>query len=250
MNTGIRVELVYDPDCPNVGGARAALLRAFARAGRRPVWTEWDLASAASPARVRGYGSPTILVDGRDVASETAGEGARSCRLYRDSGGALAGVPPVAQIVAALSGPTASAPEGGAPGWRSAAAMSPGIAFAALPKLACPACWPAYSGLLGSLGLGFLLDTAYLLPLTAAFLALAVGGLALRARTRRGYGPLVLGLAAAGVILAAKFAIASDPSMYAGIAALIGASVWNALPKRRRASSCPACLRQDGATET
>ncbi len=250
MNTGMRVELVYDPDCPNVARARAALLRAFAQAKLRPAWTEWDRSSADSPAHVRGYGSPTILVDGRDVASGGSGDDARSCRLYRDSGGALVGVPPVAQIVAALSGPMASAAEGAAPGWRSAAAISPGIAFAALPKVACPPCWPAYSGLLGSLGLGFLLDTTYLLPLTAVFLALAVGGLAPRARARRGYAPLVLGLAAAGAILAGKFAIASDPAMYAGVAALIAATLWNALANRRRVPSCPACVRQDDVTET
>ena len=110
----------------------------------------------------------------------------------------------------------------------------PGIAFAFLPKLACPACWPAYAGLLSSVGLGFLLDTTYLFPLTAAFLVLAVGALAFRARTRRGYGPFRVGLAAAAVVLVGKFIFESDAAMYGGIGLLVAASVWNAWPKGER----------------
>jgi hypothetical protein len=36
----------------------------------------------------------------------------------------------------------------------------------------CPACWPAYAGILGSLGLGFLLDSTSLLPVTVALFGL------------------------------------------------------------------------------
>jgi hypothetical protein len=69
-----------------------------------------------------------------------------------------------------------------------------------LSKVACPLCWPAYAGLLGSVGLGFLLSSTYLLPLTAAFLVIAIAALGYGARERAGYGPLTLGLAASGVI--------------------------------------------------
>jgi mercuric ion transport protein len=31
----------------------------------------------------------------------------------------------------------------------------PGVGVSLLPKLTCPACWPAYAGLLSSVGLGF-----------------------------------------------------------------------------------------------
>src|SRR5690606_38639800 len=99
-----------------------------------------------------------------------------------------------------------------------------------LPKVACPACWPAYAGFLSSVGLGFLLETTYLLPLTAAFLATALGALAYRAKRRRGYIPFALGLFAAAVVLAGKFAFESDPAMYAGLAILVGASLWNSWP--------------------
>ena len=119
--------------------------------------------------------------------------------------------------------------------------MLPGVGAAFLPKVACPACWPAYAGFLSSVGLGFLIDTTYLLPLTAAFLALAVGALAYRAKRRRGYLPFLVGVAAAAIVLVGKFTFESDPAMYAGLAILIGASVWNTWPRQRHVPTCPAC---------
>ena len=66
--------------------------------------------------------------------------------------------------------------------WRQGLAVVPSIGFSMLPKLACPACWPVYAGLLTSIGLGFLISVKYLLPLTAAFLVLALGGDALQSK--------------------------------------------------------------------
>lgn len=54
--------------------------------------------------------------------------------------------------------------------WARVALTGPNIGVSFLPKLACPACWPAYAGLLSSVGLGFLIKTAYLLSLTIGFL--------------------------------------------------------------------------------
>jgi hypothetical protein len=85
----------------------------------------------------------------------------------------------------------------------------PGIMVSLLPSLACPLCWPAYAALASSLGLGFLASSTYLLPLTGALLAIAVVGLGLQAKTI-GYGPLVLGLVSAAVILPGKFILASS----------------------------------------
>lgn len=100
----VSVELIYDPDCPNVPHARAALLKAFDQADIPPAWIEWDRQSADSPAHVRGYGSPTILVDGQDVAGIPPGDGASSCRVYRSGSGTFAGAPGVEQIAQALLG--------------------------------------------------------------------------------------------------------------------------------------------------
>jgi hypothetical protein len=73
--------------------------------------------------------------------------------------------------------------------WKQGLLALPGVGFSMLPKLACPLCWPAYAGLLSSIGLGFLISTVYLLPLTAAFLFLAVAAVALE---RRSAGDTVL----------------------------------------------------------
>lgn len=239
------VELIYDLDCPNVSAARSQLMRAFAQSGAKPNWSEWDRSSTTSPEHARKYGSPTILVDGRDVAGEAPREDSTCCRLYRDENGGTQGVPPVGLIATALASTPATAGvppvTGTTSGWKSSLATVPGIALAFLPKLACPACWPAYAGLLSSLGLGFLVETKYLLPMTVVFLILALGALAFRARTRRGYGPFIAGVVAAIVVLVGKFQFDSDTAMYGGIGLLVAASVWNAWP-RRKESGCPACV--------
>ena len=97
-----RVELVYDRDCPHVDAARAALRCAFAEIGVAPAWVEWDRSDRDSPSYVRGYGSPTILMNGKDVAGAEPNAGMDCCRLYRSDEGGLRGVPPVKEIVAAI----------------------------------------------------------------------------------------------------------------------------------------------------
>lgn len=105
--------LLWDPECPNVDLARARLREAFATiererpggAGEAP-WQERRCDDPTLPPGLRGYGSPTILVGGRDVGGggPTCGEG---CRVYGGDGdreGAFSGAPSVAMIVAALRG--------------------------------------------------------------------------------------------------------------------------------------------------
>ncbi len=242
------VELIYDHDCPNVSKARAQLLRAFAEARIPPGWSEWQRDDPAASDYVRSYGSPTILVDGRDVEGVAPSAGISCCRLYADSSGQAQGVPSIQLIVAALRAAdqqeTPPQRSGRIAGWRSSLATLPGIGASVLPAGLCPACWPAYAGLLSSLGLGFLLKTTYLLPLTALFVLIALGALAFRAKTRKGYGPFAVGLLASGIVLTGKFALALDVAMYGGIALLMVASVWNAWPRTMASSSndvCPAC---------
>jgi hypothetical protein len=116
----------------------------------------------------------------------------------------------------------------------------PGIGVSLLPKVACPLCWPAYAGLLGSVGLGFLLSRTYLPPVTAAFLVIAVVALGYRAGERRGYGPLTLGLASSVAILTSKFVIEFSIGTYVGVGLLVLASLWNTWP-RYAASRLPCC---------
>lgn len=96
-----RVELVTDKDCPNVQAARDQLARAFAELGETANWDEWDRENPEAPEHLKQYGSPTILVEGRDVAGEGTEANANCCRVYSTDEG-IRGVPSVAMITAAL----------------------------------------------------------------------------------------------------------------------------------------------------
>lgn len=240
----IRVELVYDAGCPNVPQARRVLMQAFAAVGLTPRWDEWDRGAAASPEYVRDFGSPTILVNGADVATAPRVTGAGACRIYEGENGALGGVPPMERVVASLTQACiASAPAAPhrAATFKHSLPTLPAVGVALLPKLTCPACWPAYAGLLSAMGFGFVNYTPYLLPLMAVFLVLTLAALAYRVRVRRGFGPVALGSVAAVIVLIGKFWLDSDTALYAGIALLVGASLWNAWPKTAL-GSCPACI--------
>ncbi len=132
--------------------------------------------------------------------------------------------------------------------WRQGLLALPGVSVSMLPKLACPVCWPAYAGLLALVGLGFLVSAVYLLPLTAAFLALALGAMAFRAKKRHGYGPSLLGLGAATAILLGKFVWESTPTLYGAVGLLVIASLWNSWPRHDtpgEMASCPNCPREE-----
>jgi hypothetical protein len=105
---------------------------------REGRWSEWDSGAADSPAHIMGYGSPTVLVEGKGVAEHSTSGAGASCRLYRRDGGRFDGAPSVEQIVAALSSRKGAdiAPRDG---WKSSLTAVPGIAFASLPKLVCRA---------------------------------------------------------------------------------------------------------------
>jgi mercuric ion transport protein len=233
------VDLVYSTDCPNVSLARTNLLLAFARAGVKPKWSEHRIGDPEGPEHTRGYGSPTILINGRDVAGVLP-SAESCCRVYEGAAG-FAPAPASDQIAAALtSAEQAAESSSSRAGWRSSLATLPGIALAFLPKIACPACWPAYAGVLTSIGLGFLLDVRWLFPLTVAFLLVALVALGFRARRRRGLGPFFIGLGASAIVLVGKFEFESDPAMYAGLGLLVAASIWNTWP-RRATPACSAC---------
>src|SRR5215469_11360146 len=106
----------------------------------------------------------------------------------------------------------------------------PGICVALLPKLACPLCWPFYSGIVSSVGLGFLISTKYLRPLTVALLIFTLGVLAYHGKQRGRHGPLALGIVGAGAVLIGKFDLQSNWVTFTGIVVLVVASAWNVWP--------------------
>lgn len=104
MRQPARVDLVFDPACPNVERARGAIRAALLAVGAPVRWTEWDRGGESTPAALRAFGSPTILVNGADVsgADEAAKADANSCRVYVDECGCICGAPSTQQIVSAI----------------------------------------------------------------------------------------------------------------------------------------------------
>ena len=234
------VEFIYDLDCPNVAAARTNLMRALNQKGMPARWREWERSSPDTPNYAREFGSPAILINGRDVGG-LAPNGAAACRIYQGAGGFSSGVPSVEQIANALTdSPRPAEAVQNARRLKQHLPLLPALMFALLPKVACPACWPAYIGVLSAIGLGFLARTEYLLPLTAVFLALVLAGLTFGARKRGSYGPLILGLGASAAVLSGKFALHSDFLFYTGLALLVGSSLWNTWPRKqsKTASGC------------
>jgi mercuric ion transport protein len=126
--------------------------------------------------------------------------------------------------------------------WKQTVVAVPGIGISLLPKLMCPACWPAYAGLVSALGLGFLISSKYLLAMSIVFLASTVGALAFRSSRRHGLGPFWVGLVASAAILIGKFGLGSTHITYSGIGLLMAASVWNSSPRIANISPCQTCV--------
>jgi len=229
------VILLYDRDCPNVVGSRTNLIKAFATVGKKPSWSEVDRSAKDTPPKLRGYGSPTILVNGSDVAGQESNLDAASCRLYLNEHGNYVGVPSVEQISASLDDgsqentPVLNQNIGGS-GWKQTFAVLPAVGIALLPSITCPACWPGYAAVLSSFGIGFLPSNRYLLPLTIVFLAIYLFMLAWEARKQNRFGPIIFGTVGSIVLVVGRFVQESNPLMYAGVAVLITASIWNAWP--------------------
>jgi mercuric ion transport protein len=87
----MKLQLIYFAGCPNAEAARAALREALAAERLHVPVEEIDVESPDAPASARGWGSPTILVDGIDVAGQQPSASA-ACRLYPS------GAPSVHQI--------------------------------------------------------------------------------------------------------------------------------------------------------
>lgn len=112
----------------------------------------------------------------------------------------------------------------------------PGIGGSLLATLACPLCWPMYAGVLAALGVGGVTYSTLALPLGVGFLVLSVASLWYRASQRRGYRPLLLGIAGAGFLLTGEMVVGSEVVTFGGVGVLIVASVWNVWP-------CGVCVQ-------
>lgn len=72
----MQIDLVYFEGCPHAESARQRLRDALASLGSSAAWSEWDTGAATTPAHLRGYSSPTVLVNGVDVERKPPATGA------------------------------------------------------------------------------------------------------------------------------------------------------------------------------
>lgn len=240
------VEVLYFEGCPNHQQTSQLARDVVAELGVDATVEEVEVKTLEDAVRLRFLGSPNVHVDGVDI--EPAARSSRAygfaCRTYGQ-----AAVPPRELLVAALR-EKRRAPSSGGAGWRRTLATLPGAVALLLPVGTCPACWPAYAGLLSPLGMSFLLYDRYLLPVAAALLGGALASLAYRARSRRGYRAFWLGLVGSLVGLGGKFVLSSDPLLYMGLGLVVVAAGWNAWPLDVASVSCAGCAPQEGRAWT
>ena len=100
----MRIEFIYDNDCPNVEAARTLLQKSLEEAGIQSEWEEWNRDSEDCPAHAKKFGSPTILVNGQDIAGMNPASDANCCRVYDHGADGLKGVPTIEMVTKALTG--------------------------------------------------------------------------------------------------------------------------------------------------
>ncbi len=115
----MKVQLLTFPGCPNAVEARERLRRVLESSDLLAEIEEVDTAAPEIPERLRGWGSPTILIGGMDIEGQEAPTGA-GCRLYRDPATRFSGLPPEATLRAAVERSRISwfPPAAGVPGPR------------------------------------------------------------------------------------------------------------------------------------
>jgi hypothetical protein len=117
-------------------------------------------------------------------------------------------------------------------------ALLPSLGLAVLSKFTCAACLTAYSGVLASVGVGFVAADSGLTILTAGLLLLGLASVAWSTRKHRNLGPLALLVVGSAVLLTARSGMPSTRVLLAGAAITLAGSVWNLWLERRPPSCC------------
>lgn len=117
-------------------------------------------------------------------------------------------------------------------------ALLPSLGLAVLSKFTCAACLTAYSGVLASVGVGFVATDSGLTMLTAGLLALGLASVAWSTRRHRNLGPLALVVVGSAILLTARSGMPSTRDLLAGAAVTLAGSVWNLWLERRPTSCC------------
>jgi hypothetical protein len=98
------IDFLYYEDCPSHDRALAILQEVMAQLGMQTPIAVIRVESQEEAVRYAFYGSPTIRVDGVDIAPLPEGipQPALACRAYRRSDGRISPLPPRELIEAAL----------------------------------------------------------------------------------------------------------------------------------------------------
>ena len=125
-------------------------------------------------------------------------------------------------------------------------ALLPSLGLAVLSKFTCAACLTAYSGVLASVGVGFVARDSGLTILTAVLLVLGLASVAWSTRRHRHIGPLALVLGGSAVLLTARSEMPSTKVLLAGAAITLAGSIWNLWLERRVPSCCADVTNNEG----
>jgi hypothetical protein len=185
----MKIQLLSFAECPNGPTTRERLQHVIRELGVEAPIEEIDVTAPTTPVELRGWSSPTILIDGEDLEGAVAGD-CPSCRLY--SGG---GAPSETLIRRAVRAKLRSRNSTGL--WASL----PAIGASLLSAVTCPACLGPWASILGALGLGFVMFTQVFAVVFLA--ALVFGTSSVAYATRRHGSPWPLMLTVVGAIAAA-----------------------------------------------
>ena len=101
-NGSVQIEILAREDCPNRGMALVVVERVVDETG---IPAQIDVVEVASDEDAEAYrvlGSPTVLVDGRDIEDPSDQPGGLTCRVYRLRDGRVSPLPDRVDVREAL----------------------------------------------------------------------------------------------------------------------------------------------------
>lgn len=102
-NRPLEIEFQFFADCPSHEAALQRLKAVLAEAGARAQIRVVEVTEEAQARRLSFWGSPTILINGNDIAPPPPGaQPGLACRAYRLDDGRISPLPTAAMIRRAL----------------------------------------------------------------------------------------------------------------------------------------------------
>lgn len=217
----MRVQLLAFNGCPNAFETRMRLEKLLLELRVSATVEEVDAESSDLPAALRGWPSPTVLLDGQD----------------------LEGLKPAANIACRLY------PGGGAPneelirrGLRLALARrrrkdfakgAANVGAALFSVLTCPACLAPYASIVSALGGGAVYFTAAFTVLFPLALILSLASILYSTREHRNPWPVALTVLGGMTALAGQLVFQSETVQRAGLPLLLAGAALNFVLLRR-----------------